>query len=85
MATKTISLELDAYERLVHAKHGRRDSFSSVVRRAHWDDEPMTGATLLDLMREMIAKGESLLSEADLDRMDAAQRHPRRSRSKWNV
>ena len=85
MATKTISLELDAYERLVLAKRGRRDSFSAVVRRARWDDEPMTGGALLDIVREMIAKGESLLSEEDLDRLDAAQRRPRRSPSKWKI
>jgi hypothetical protein len=36
-------------------------------------------------MREMIAKGESLISEADLDRMDVAQRRPRRSPSEWNA
>lgn len=33
MAIKTISLELDAYERLKRAKRGK-ESFSSVVRRA---------------------------------------------------
>jgi hypothetical protein len=85
MATKTISLELDAYERLARAKHGRWDSFSAVVRRARWDEESLTCGQLLDLMREMIAKGESLISEADLDRMDVAQRRPRRSPSEWNA
>jgi len=83
MATKTISLELDAYERLVRAKRGRRHSFSAVVRRARRDEEPMTGGRLLDLMREMIANGADLLCESELDRMDAAQNSPRRSPSKW--
>jgi hypothetical protein len=36
MATKTISLELDAYEKLKRAKQGG-ESFSSVVRRARFD------------------------------------------------
>jgi hypothetical protein len=83
MATKTISLELDAYERLARAKRGPRDSFSAVVRRARWDDEPMTGDKLLARMHAMIANGESLLGIAEIDRLDEAQRHPRRSSSKW--
>lgn len=36
MATKTISLELDAYEKLRRAKKGG-ESFSAVVRRANFD------------------------------------------------
>lgn len=38
MATKTISLELDAYEVLRKAKRGG-ESFSAVVRRAHFSGE----------------------------------------------
>ena len=38
MATKTISLELDAYEKLQKAKRSERESFSQVVRRARWED-----------------------------------------------
>lgn len=38
MATKTISLELDAYEKLRRAKHGG-ESFSAVVRRARFVEE----------------------------------------------
>ncbi|MCB1102272.1 MAG: hypothetical protein KDL10_07910, partial [Kiritimatiellae bacterium] len=33
MPTKTITLELDAYERLKAAKRSPRESFSEVVRR----------------------------------------------------
>lgn len=39
MATKTISLELDAYEKLRRAKRGG-ESFSAVVRRARIEDGP---------------------------------------------
>ena len=42
MATKTISLEIEAYEKLRRAKRSDRESFSSVVRRARWDDTPPT-------------------------------------------
>ena len=46
MATKTISLEIDAYERLRAAKKAG-ESFSAVVRRAVFPEEPPTGASLL--------------------------------------
>jgi predicted CopG family antitoxin len=43
MATKTITLELDAYEKLRAAKRGR-ESFSSVVRRAVIPGKSQSGA-----------------------------------------
>jgi hypothetical protein len=51
MATKTISLELDAYEKLRQAKRPG-ESFSQVVRRARLEQEPATGAGLLARMKE---------------------------------
>jgi hypothetical protein len=42
MAIKTISLELDAYEKLRQAKRGG-ESFSAVVRRARFDLEQKSG------------------------------------------
>lgn len=50
MATKTITLEIDAYERLRAAKRPG-ESFSAVVRRAVFRGEPPTGADLLDIYR----------------------------------
>lgn len=47
MATKTISLELDAYEKLKRAKRGS-ESFSEVVRRARFNAEESTGAMILE-------------------------------------
>ena len=46
MATKTISLEVDAYEKLKRAKRGR-ESFSAVVRRARFDSVENTGDYIL--------------------------------------
>ena len=70
MAIKTISLELDAYEKLKQAKRSG-ESFSGVVRRARWDDEPSTGAKVLaHLTRLSERHPESLLPEDVLDRLD---------------
>jgi len=47
MATKTISLDLEAYERLVRARQRSNESFSNVVKRAIWADETRTGRAFL--------------------------------------
>ena len=71
MATKTISLEIDAYEKLRRAKRSDRESFSSVVRRARWDDAPATGGEVLDALRELgRAHPECLLPEQALEDLD---------------
>lgn len=83
MATKTISLELDAYERLAAARIEPREPFSSVVRRAHWEKPAMTGAMVLAYAQQVMRDGSCPLTEADLDAMDDAQATPRISPSKW--
>jgi hypothetical protein len=83
MATKTITLELDAYERLRRAKRSARESFSAVVRRATWPEEPLTAAGLLARVHEQMRTGADLLPEELLDRLDQAQRKPRVSPGKW--
>lgn len=52
MATKTISLTIDAYERLRRARRRPNESFSEVVMRAHWSEEPITAAEYLRMVRE---------------------------------
>lgn len=47
MPTKTISLELDAYEKLRRSKRFPRESFSEVVRRLHVAEPGVTGRDLL--------------------------------------
>jgi Putative antitoxin len=70
MATKTITLELDAYEKLKSRKRGR-ESFSSVVRRARWDDSATAGH-VLDALRDLHRlHPESFLDDATLDRIEA--------------
>ena len=52
MATKTISLRVEAYEKLRRARTRSNESFSDVVMRARWDDQTVTGGELLALVRE---------------------------------
>ena len=51
MATKTISLKLEAYEKLRAARRYPAESFSEVVLRATWPEETVTGRELLELWR----------------------------------
>ena len=83
MATKAISLELDAYEKLRRAKRSPRESFSMVVRRAVWPEESLTAGTLLAGATEQMRTGSCLISEDVLDRLEAAQRTPRVSDAEW--
>ena len=65
MATKTISLELDAYERLKAAK-SPGESFSDVVRRASFGKNPLTAQHLLS----QLAKRGAMFSESDLRNLE---------------
>lgn len=72
MATRTITLELDAYEKLRQVKRGG-ESFTEVVRRAVWMDAPATGEALLHYYRN----GGSGVSSKYLDSVEgAAMRDP---------
>jgi predicted CopG family antitoxin len=46
MSTKTISLKLEAYERLRRARRSAGESFSDVVMRAEWPDRRITAGEL---------------------------------------
>jgi hypothetical protein len=67
MPTKTITLELDAYERLKAAKRFPRESFSEVVRRLPIPGHLFTARDFLKMRRE---RGP-LLTPEDADAIDA--------------
>lgn len=67
MPSKTITLEIDAYEKLRSAKRGG-ESFTEVVRRAVIPDAAPTGKTL----REHYRSGGGKVSDEYLDAVEKA-------------
>ncbi|BBX13021.1 hypothetical protein MNVM_21020 [Mycobacterium novum] len=68
MATKTISIDIEAYERLRAARSSPGESFSRVIKRAHWRNEARTAGALLAALADL----PTATADA-LDRLDEAQ------------
>jgi predicted CopG family antitoxin len=79
MATKTISLKIEAYERLRRARRSPEESFSDVVLRATWPVETVNGQELLGLYR---SRG-SLLSEEEIERVEQLNKLDEAPVDKW--
>ena len=69
MATKTISVNLDAYDKLVSARSTARESFSQVICRAEWP--PLKG-TAGDMLRAI----QQQHSTADVEFLDEMKNNP---------
>lgn len=82
MATKTVSVDLEAYERLCRARCSEKESFSQVIKRAIWLPMRGTAASLLELTRSHDEKGGGL-SEEELDRLDANQENEPPPPDRW--
>jgi predicted CopG family antitoxin len=80
MATKTITLELDAYEKLKAAKRGR-ESFSSVVRRAVIPGASRSGAEVIAYLK---SEGP-FFSNEELDAMEQAAASDRPPENPWEA
>ncbi|HEX9729826.1 MAG TPA: hypothetical protein VGA37_15120 [Gemmatimonadales bacterium] len=80
MATKTISLRIEAYDRLRQARLRPDESFSDVVLRARWDTVPLTAGELLASVRER-GPGYSAEGLAAVEALKASDRAPR---DKWS-
>jgi hypothetical protein len=78
VASKTISWEMSAYERLVSARRSPKESFSQVIQRAQWPSEGATGEKLLKLMR-----GGPLISDAVRRELEQAQAKDRPPVDRW--
>jgi hypothetical protein len=80
MATKTISLRIEAYEKLRRARRFPEESFSEVVLRASWPGETVTGKDLLRRTRERGA----YFTEQELDHVAEAKRTDSFPEDKWD-
>jgi len=79
MATKTISLKVEAYNRLSAARRYRDESFSEVVMRATWPEDTITGRALLDLLSSRRVH----LRADELDRIDQLKQLDLPPEDKW--
>jgi predicted CopG family antitoxin len=77
MATKTLSVDEEAYRKLVRARKHARESFSKIIKRAKWDDGPPRCGALL-------ARANGEVSEETLARLEAAQAEDAPPVDKWN-
>jgi hypothetical protein len=68
MATKTISIDIEAWERLRRARTSPKESFSMVIKRAQWPTPPKTAAAMLRALAEV-----PTVPEETLDHLEAAQ------------
>jgi predicted CopG family antitoxin len=69
MATKTITIDLAAYERLRRARLRPDESFSQVIKRARWERSRSTGQALLEALERAVVVDEGIL-----ERLEANQR-----------
>jgi hypothetical protein len=79
VSSKTISLKLEAYERLRAARRYPSESFSEVVLRATWPEDTVSGRDLLARMRH----SGPWFSESELDAIAALKRGDRPPEDKW--
>ena len=77
MATKTISIDLEAYERLSRARLSPKDSFSRVIKRAKWEMPAKTCADLLQSLADMPTVADDVLERLERAQAeDEAPDHP---------
>lgn len=77
MATKTLSVDEEAYRKLVRARKHVRESFSKIIKRAKWDDGPPRCGDLL-------ARADGEVSDETLGRLEDAQAEDAPPVDKWN-
>ena len=80
MATKTISIDLEAYERLRRARRSPNESFSRVIKRAQWPNDEKTAAGLLERLEQA-----PLPDPAVLDRLDELQKLDLPPEDPWRI
>lgn len=74
MSTKTILIDLEAYEKLSRARLSPRDSFSRVIKRAKWEMPPKTCGDLLQSLASLPTTTDEVLER--LERAQAEDQAP---------
>ena len=77
MATKTISVSLEAYSRLTSARSTERESFSNVICRAIWPAKEGTA-------RDLLERCQTADFKVDVDLLDLAQEEDGISLDPWD-
>ncbi len=80
MATKTISIDIEAYERLRRARRTPGESFSKVIKRANWPVPAKTAGGMLSALA-----GLPSMNEEGIRRLDAAQERDRPPEDPWRA
>jgi hypothetical protein len=78
MTMKTISVDLDAYDRLRRARIRPDESFSQVIKRALWEAPPSTGAALLKA-----SDSAPVADDAVIQRLETAQQEDAAPENAW--
>lgn len=78
MATKTISIDMEAYERLRRARLRPSESFSQVIKRGRWSRPASTAAALLEELEQA-----PLPDDGTLDYLERAQASDQPPEDAW--
>lgn len=79
MATKTISVDLDAYEALSKARLSEKESFSQVIKRARWGRRAKSCGDIHKALARMPRASAGVIR-----RLDAAQKKDAPPDNPWS-